>query len=73
MATNGLAARPQGEESLAAPSSGQVMVTTLISAISPGTELLVYRFSVMNLLRRTGKRSAWNNRLDRVLYRLAFK
>jgi 2-desacetyl-2-hydroxyethyl bacteriochlorophyllide A dehydrogenase len=31
------------EESLASPAAGQVMVQTLVSAISPGTELLFYR------------------------------
>ncbi|MBM4284097.1 MAG: zinc-binding dehydrogenase [Deltaproteobacteria bacterium] len=31
------------EESLAPPGPGQVLVATLVSAISPGTELLIYR------------------------------
>ena len=31
------------EESLAPPAADQVMVQTLVSAISPGTELLFYR------------------------------
>ncbi len=31
------------EEPLAAPAPGQVLVQTLMSAISPGTELLIYR------------------------------
>src|SRR4030066_1204006 len=30
-------------ETLPSPASGQVLVKTIISAISPGTELLVYR------------------------------
>ena len=31
------------EESLSPPGPGQVLVQTLLSAISPGTELLIYR------------------------------
>ena len=30
-------------ETIAAPSFGQVLVKTVISAISPGTEILIYR------------------------------